>query len=76
MTTDLAEDFEENFERNNIAAAHKIQGLVDIGAESVLKVFKDSDLVALLVEDSLYINSDNVESVCQNADEEEEDKTR
>ena len=71
--TDVAEEFEDNFEKHKAIAAHRLKCLADLGEDTILHIHDGSRMVALFVDGEIFINADDIELIAQNTDTEEEE---
>jgi len=71
--SDIAEEFEDNFENHKVIAAHRLKCLADLGADTILHIHDGRRMVALAVDGEIFINSDDIELIAQNTDTEEEE---
>jgi hypothetical protein len=71
--SDIAEEFEDNFENHKVIAAHRLKCLADLGEDTILHIHDKSRMVALFVDGEIFINADDIELIAQNTDTEEEE---
>lgn len=75
MTTDVAEDFEDDFERNKVIASHRLRCLSDVAEaeENPLQIYADQKLVGIFMDYKIYIDADQIELIAQKTNTEGED---
>jgi hypothetical protein len=72
MTTDIAEEFEDNFETHKAIAAHRLKCLADLGEGTILHIHDGRRMVALSVDGEIFINADDIELMALNNNPEEQ----
>ena len=73
MTTDVAEDFEDDFERNKVLASHRLRCLSDVAEQTPLQIYRENELVGIFMAYKLFIDADHIELISQTTDKEGED---
>jgi len=69
--TDVAEEFEDNFEKHKAVAAHRLKCLADLGADNILHIHDGRRMVGLAVDGEIFINADDIELMALNNKPEE-----
>ena len=70
--SETAEDFNDRFENHKVEAAHRLRCLSDVAIEHPLQIFADQELVAIYMDDKLYIDADCIELIAQDNAENED----
>lgn len=73
MTTDVAEDFDDDFERYKVLASHRLRCLSDVAEETPLQIYRENELVGIFMNYKLFIDADHIELIAQTTDTEEEE---
>ena len=68
----LAEEFEDNFEKFRNQSAHRIRILMDLDGGVGLQIVRDNELIGFIVNGKIYIDADEIEVFVQSDDKEEE----
>ena len=68
----VAEEFEDNFEKFRNQSAHRIRCLMDLDGGVGLQIVRDKELIGFIVNGKIYIDADEIEVLVQKEDQEEE----
>jgi len=69
----LAEEFEDNFEKFRNQSAHRIRILMDLDGGVGLQIVRDKELIGFIVNGKIYIDADDIEVLVQKEDQEEQE---
>jgi len=69
----LAEEFEDNFEKFRNQSAHRIRILMDLDGGVGLQIVRDKELIGFIVNGKIYIDADDIEVLAQKDNQEEQE---
>ena len=68
----VAEEFEDNFEKFRNQSAHRIRCLMDLDGGVGLHIVRDKELLGFIVNGKIYIDADEIEVLVQKEDQKED----